>query len=94
MRKIGLFSLCLAVILCLTAIPLTALASDSTVTADAVFVDTQVRFKDSEDGAWQDSVDAEIGDEVEYQITYQNTSNNDGAMLRNLCNQKQKHRAS
>lgn len=74
MRKIGLFSLCLAVILCLTAIPLTALASDSTVTADAVFVDTQVRFKDSEDGAWQDSVDAEIGDEVEYQITYQNTS--------------------
>ena len=74
MRKIGLFSLCLAVILCLAAIPLTALALDSTVTADAVFVDTQVRFKDSEDGAWQDSVDAEIGDEVEYQITYQNTS--------------------
>ena len=74
MRKIGLFSLCLAVILCLAAIPLTALALDSTVTADAVFVDTQVRFKDSEDGAWQDSIDAEIGDEVEYQITYQNTS--------------------
>ena len=74
MRKIGLFSLCLAVILCLAAIPLTALALDSTITADAVFVDTQVRFKDSEDGAWQDSIDAEIGDEVEYQITYQNTS--------------------
>lgn len=74
MRKIGLFSLCLAVMLCLTAIPLTALALDSTITADAVFVDTQVRFKDSEDGAWHDSVDAKIGDEVEYQIIYQNTS--------------------
>lgn len=74
MRKICLFSLCLVVIFCLTSTPLTALALDSTITADAVFVDTQVRFKDSEDGAWQDSVDAEIGDEVEYQITYQNTS--------------------
>ena len=74
MRKICLFSLCLVVIFCLTSTPLTALALDSTITADSVFVDTQVRFKDSEDGAWQDSVDAEIGDEVEYQITYQNTS--------------------
>ena len=69
-----MFSLCLVVIFCLTSTPLTALALDSTITADSVFVDTQVRFKDSEDGAWQDSVDAEIGDEVEYQITYQNTS--------------------
>ena len=75
MRKICLFSLCLVVIFCLTATPLTALASDSTITADAVFVDTQVRFKDSEDGIWQGSINAEIGDEVEYQITYQNTSN-------------------
>lgn len=40
MRKICLFSLCLAVILCLIATPLTALALDSTITADAVFVDT------------------------------------------------------
>ena len=69
-----MFFLCLAVILCLIATPLTVLALDSTNTTDAVFVDTQVRFKDSEDGTWQDSIDAEIGDEVEYQITYQNTS--------------------
>ena len=45
MRKICLFSLCLVVIFCLTATPLTALALDSTITADAVFVDTQVRFR-------------------------------------------------
>ena len=74
MRKICLFSLCLTVMLCLTEAPLTVLALDSTITTDAVFVDTQVRFKDSEDGAWQDSIGAEIGDEVEYQIAYQNTS--------------------
>lgn len=49
MRKICLFSLCLVVIFCLTSTPLTALALDSTITADSVFVDTQVRFKDSED---------------------------------------------
>lgn len=37
-------------------------------------VDQQVRLKGSEDGTWRDSVEAGIGDEVEYQITYQNTS--------------------
>ena len=37
-------------------------------------IDQQVRLKGNEDGAWQDSVEAEIGDEVEFKITYTNTS--------------------
>ena len=37
-------------------------------------VEKKVRLKNSEDQTWQDSVNAQIGDEVEFKITYTNTS--------------------
>lgn len=40
-------------------------------------LEKQVRLKDSEDKTWQDSVNAQIGDEVEFKITYTNTSKSD-----------------
>ena len=40
-------------------------------------LEKQVRLKDGEDKTWQDSVNAQIGDEVEFKITYTNTSKSD-----------------
>lgn len=45
------------------------------VVYDTHIVDTKVRIKDSEQQAWKDIVEAEIGDEVEFRIEYQNISN-------------------
>ena len=38
-------------------------------------IETKVRLADDEDDIWQDTVDAKIGDKVEFQIQYKNTSN-------------------
>lgn len=38
-------------------------------------VETKVRLADNEDKTWQDTVEAKIGDKVEFQIQYKNTSN-------------------
>ncbi len=50
-----------------------------TIEVKAVFdtnytVDKQVRIKGSSDKTWKESVKAKVGDQVEYQITYTNTS--------------------
>lgn len=50
-----------------------------TIKVKAVFdseftIDKQVRIKDGEDKTWKDSLDVKVGDKVEYQLTYQNTS--------------------
>ena len=37
-------------------------------------LEKQVRLKDSEDKTWQDSLNVQVGDLVEYEIAYQNTS--------------------
>lgn len=37
-------------------------------------VETKVRLADSEDDTWQDTVEAKVGDKVEFQIQYKNTS--------------------
>lgn len=39
-------------------------------------VDTKVRLANSEDSFWKDSVDASVGDVIEFQINYTNTSSN------------------
>lgn len=38
-------------------------------------VETKVRLADNEDETWQDTVEAKVGDKVEFQIQYKNTSN-------------------
>lgn len=38
-------------------------------------IETKVRLADNEDETWQDAVNAKIGDKVEFQIQYENTSN-------------------
>ena len=50
-----------------------------TIKVKAVFdseytIDKQVRLKDGEDKTWHDSLEVKVGDKVEYQLTYQNTS--------------------
>lgn len=50
-----------------------------TIKVKAVFdseftIDKQVRLKDGEDKTWKDSLNVKVGDKVEYQLTYQNTS--------------------
>lgn len=50
-----------------------------TIQVKAVFdydytVDKKVRLADSEDRTWKESVDAQIGDKVEFRIEYKNTS--------------------
>ena len=49
-------------------------------------VETKVRLADNEDEAWQDAVDAKIGDKVEFQFQYLNTSkyNQAGVVVRDL----------
>ena len=49
-------------------------------------VDQQVRLKDSTDGTWQDSVEAKIGDEIEFQLTYKNTDDftQEDVVIRNV----------
>lgn len=41
---------------------------------DKYSIDQKVRLADSEDRTWKDSVDAKIGDKVEFRIGYDNTS--------------------
>ena len=53
-----------------------------TIQVKAVFdtdytVSKQVRIKGSDDKTWKESVDAQVGDEVEFQIEYKNTSKTD-----------------
>ncbi len=50
-----------------------------TIQVKAVFdyeytVDKKVRLADSEDRTWKESVDAKVGDKVEFRIAYENTS--------------------
>lgn len=37
-------------------------------------VETKVRLADSEDNTWQDSIEAKVGDKVEFQVQYENIS--------------------
>ncbi len=37
-------------------------------------IEAKVRSTDSEDATWKDTVDAKVGDKVEFQLTYKNTS--------------------
>ena len=53
-----------------------------TIRVKAVFdtnfnVETKVRMADSEDTSWENSVEATVGDRVEFQIQYTNTSDED-----------------
>lgn len=49
-------------------------------------VETKVRLADSEDDTWQDAVEAKVGDKVEFQFQYLNTSkyNQAGVVVRDL----------
>ncbi len=49
-------------------------------------VETKVRLADGEDGTWQDAIEAKIGDKVEFQFQYLNTSeyNQAGVVVRDL----------
>lgn len=49
-------------------------------------VETKVRLADSEDTTWQDTIDAQVGDKVEFQFQYLNTStaNQAGVVMRDL----------
>lgn len=66
---------------------------DNTVTivVRAVFdyeytTETRVRLADSEDKTWQKTVDAKVGDKVEFMIEYANTSNSrqEGVVIRDV----------
>lgn len=50
------------------------------------FVETKVRLSDSEDKSWQDTVEAKVGDMVDIQFQYLNTSdyNQKGIVVRDL----------
>lgn len=62
-----------------------------TIQVKAIFdyeytVDKKVRLADSEDRTWKESVDAKIGDKVEFRIGYKNTSDKqqDGVTIKDI----------
>lgn len=62
-----------------------------TVQVKAIFdyeytVDKKVRLADSEDRTWKESVDAKVGDKVEFRIEYKNTSDKqqDGVTIKDI----------
>jgi len=62
-----------------------------TIQVKAVFdyeytVDKKVRLADSEDRTWKESIDAKVGDKVEFRIEYKNTSDKqqDGVTIKDI----------
>lgn len=49
-------------------------------------IETKVRLADNEDETWQDTVEAKVGDKVEFQIQYKNTSDykQDGVVIKDV----------
>lgn len=52
----------------------------------AFTAETKVRLANSEDGIWQDTIEAKVGDKVEFQFQYLNTSkeNQTGVVMRDI----------